>query len=58
MHCGHAKNQHRAVTLECPKGKRSPTGYLRFSAERFLETGDQKTETSLSDVDVIPPKTD
>jgi hypothetical protein len=37
MRCGRAKNQHRASTLECPKGRRTPTGYVRFSAERFLE---------------------
>jgi hypothetical protein len=35
--CGRGKNQHRASTLECPKGKRTPSGYSRFSHERFLE---------------------
>jgi hypothetical protein len=36
-HCGRAKNQHRAVTLECPKGKRTPRGYLGFATKRFAE---------------------
>jgi hypothetical protein len=58
-HCGKAKNQHRAFTLECPAGKRSPSGYLRFSVQRFLEMrGGQPTESSPADVDDRPPKTD
>jgi hypothetical protein len=34
-HCGRAKNQHRAGTLECPRGKRTPSGYMQFGSERF-----------------------
>jgi hypothetical protein len=36
-HCGRAKNQHRARTLECPEGKRTPTGYSSYKTDRFKE---------------------
>ena len=35
VRCGKAKNQHRAFTLECPKGKRTPIGYRRHGPETF-----------------------
>lgn len=35
--CGRAKNQHKASTLECPQGKRTPVGYASYSTERFAE---------------------
>ena len=35
LHCGKAKNQHRAVSAECPIGKRTPTGYAAYAAQRF-----------------------
>jgi hypothetical protein len=35
VRCGRSKNQHRAFTLECPKGKRTPRGYTAFATERF-----------------------
>ena len=50
--CGRAKNHHRASTLECPEGKRTRSGYLRFSDERFLEASrEQQTGTALADVE-------
>jgi hypothetical protein len=33
IHCGKAKNMHRAITLDCPKGKRTPIGYSTFGPE-------------------------
>ncbi len=33
--CNHTKNHHRAFTLECPRGKRTLTGYTAFGPERF-----------------------
>jgi hypothetical protein len=36
--CGRSKNQHRAGTLECPKGKRGPSGYEKHGPEKFEET--------------------
>jgi hypothetical protein len=35
VHCGKAKNMHRAFTLDCPKGKRTPIGYSAFGPEQF-----------------------
>ena len=35
LHCGKAKNQHRAFSGECPVGKRTPTGYAAYAAQRF-----------------------
>jgi hypothetical protein len=35
VHCGKAKNMHRAFTLDCPKGKRTKIGYSTFGPERF-----------------------
>jgi hypothetical protein len=32
--CGRGKNQHRAMTLECPVGKRTAIGY---ASERFRD---------------------
>ena len=46
VHCGRAKNQHRARTLECPEGPRTPTGYLRFAVERFVEAKRELQEKS------------
>jgi len=34
-HCGKAKNVHRAFTLDCPTGKRTPTGYTTFGPQCF-----------------------
>jgi hypothetical protein len=34
-HCGKAKNQHRAGTLKCPKGKRTSIGYVSFGPRTF-----------------------
>ena len=36
LRCGRAKNQHRAFSLECPKGKRTRSGYTEFAAARFM----------------------
>jgi hypothetical protein len=33
--CGKAKNQHRSGTLECPKGKKTPTGYKEYTGEYY-----------------------
>ena len=38
--CGRAKNQHRAVSLECPKGRRTPIGYVEFGPQRFTAQPD------------------
>ena len=35
IHCGKAKNMHRAVTLDCPQGKRTPRGYATFGPETY-----------------------
>ena len=35
IHCGKAKNMHRAFTLDCPTGKRTRTGYTTFGPEQF-----------------------
>ncbi len=35
VHCGKAKNMHRAFTLDCPKGKRTRIGYATFGPEQF-----------------------
>ena len=35
LHCGKAKNQHRAITLHYPKGKKTTAGYLTFAETRF-----------------------
>jgi hypothetical protein len=35
--CSRAKNQHRAVSLECPTGKRTPIGYVEFGPRCFRE---------------------
>ena len=37
VRCGKAKNQHRAVSLLCPKGKRTAVGYPSFGPERFVQ---------------------
>jgi hypothetical protein len=34
-HCGRAKNMHRAGTLDCPRGKRTPIGYSTFGPTCF-----------------------
>lgn len=39
LHCGKAKNQHRAFTAECPIGKRTPTGYAGYGSQRFANAG-------------------
>jgi hypothetical protein len=47
--CGKAKNQHRAETLQCPQGKRTPTGYRKFGPEKFaaaLSASNQKSAMS------------
>lgn len=36
-HCGRGKNQHRAMTLECPVGKRTASGYASYGLERFRD---------------------
>lgn len=33
--CKKEKGNHRAETLECPKGLRTRVGYTRFGPERF-----------------------
>jgi len=43
IHCGKAKNMHRAFTLDCPKGKRTPIGYATFGPEQF--TPEEQTES-------------
>ncbi len=35
VHCGKAKNMHRAFTLDCPKGERTRIGYSTFGPEQF-----------------------
>lgn len=45
-HCGRAKNQHRAGSLECPKGKRTATGYAEFGAVRFERTDSRPVQRS------------
>jgi hypothetical protein len=35
VHCGKAKNMHRAFTLDCPNGKRTPIGYKTFGPQQF-----------------------
>lgn len=45
-HCGRAKNQHRAGSLECPKGKRTATGYAEFGAVRFERTDSRPVQHS------------
>jgi hypothetical protein len=39
IHCGKAKNMHRAFTLDCPKGKRTPIGYSSFGPETYEAEG-------------------
>jgi hypothetical protein len=34
--CGKAKNQHRAFSLDCPNGRRTPTGYMSFGPGNFV----------------------
>jgi hypothetical protein len=41
LRCGRGKNQHRAVSLQCPQGKRTPIGYTQFSVERFLGASEE-----------------
>ena len=43
VHCGKAKNMHRAVTLDCPGGKRTPTGYRRFGPHTFTPHRDDRS---------------
>ena len=35
VHCGRAKNMHRAFTLDCPNGKRTRIGYSTFGPETY-----------------------
>jgi len=35
IHCGKAKNMHRAITLDCPNGKRTRIGYTTFGPDQF-----------------------
>lgn len=42
VHCGKAKNMHRAFTLDCPTGKRTPTGYTTFGPHQFTPAGDPR----------------
>ena len=35
--CGKAKNQHRAFSLDCPNGRRTPTGYSSFGPDTFVD---------------------
>jgi hypothetical protein len=41
LRCGRGKNQHRAVSLQCPQGKRTPIGYTHFAVERFLGASEE-----------------
>ncbi len=40
IHCGKAKNMHRAFTLDCPKGKRTRIGYSTFGPETYEPASD------------------
>jgi hypothetical protein len=51
--CGRAKNQHRAVSLECPAGKRTPIGYVEFGSQRFREAA-----SSADNRATLPHRTD
>jgi hypothetical protein len=44
LRCGKAKNVHRASTLDCPRGKRTPVGYAAFGPEQFSPVGGEATE--------------
>ena len=43
-HCGKAKNVHRAFTLDCPTGKRTPTGYTTFGPQCFTPAEEPSPE--------------
>ncbi len=46
IHCGKAKNMHRAFTLDCPKGKRTPIGYSTFGPETYQAEADGPSDTA------------
>jgi hypothetical protein len=43
VHCGRAKNMHRAYTLDCPNGKRTPIGYSSFGPQQFTPAAGHDT---------------
>lgn len=37
INCGKAKNQHQGGTFRCPEGKRTDTGYMKYSNNTYTD---------------------
>lgn len=40
--CGEVRSEHKAVTFECPNGKKTRIGYTRFGPDVFVPSGRMK----------------
>ena len=55
MHCGKAKNMHRAFSLDCPTGKRTRIGYTTFGPGTFTPAPDPATGSGPAPAFSSPP---
>ena len=54
IHCGKAKNMHRASTMDCPNGKRTRTGYTTFGPTQFTSANRESAGQPPSDMQDLP----